>query len=335
MARFLARRLVLMLLTVIAISVISFFIIILPPGDFVDRLVQEANQYGENLEAHEIEDLRRIYGLDRSAVEQYFVWIGNILIRGDFGYSFGWDVPVSELIGQRLGLTSLLSVVTLLFVWVVAIPVGIYSAVRKYSLGDYVFTFLGFIGLAIPNFLLALVLLYISFRYFGQSVGGLFSPEFVNAPWSLARVADLISHLWIPVIVLGTAGTAEVIRKIRANLLDELHRPYVLTARAKGLDETHLLLKYPVRHSLNPFVSELNDLFVKIVSGETIVAVVLGLQTTGPLLLKALKEEDLYLASTLIMFLSFLAVLGTLLSDLLLMLLDPKIRRQAASQEMM
>ncbi len=335
MARFLARRLVLMLLTVIAISVISFFIIILPPGDFVDRLVQEANQYGENLEPHEIEDLRRIYGLNRSAVEQYFVWIGNILIRGDFGYSFGWDVPVSELIGQRLGLTSLLSVVTLLFVWVVAIPVGIYSAVRKYSLGDYVFTFLGFIGLAIPNFLLALVLLYISFRYFGQSVGGLFSPEFVNAPWSLARVADLISHLWIPVIVLGTAGTAEVIRKIRANLLDELHRPYVLTARAKGLDETHLLLKYPVRHSLNPFVSELNDLFVKIVSGETIVAVVLGLQTTGPLLLKALKEEDLYLASTLIMFLSFLAVLGTLLSDLLLMLLDPKIRRQAASQEMM
>ena len=335
MARFLARRLVLMLLTVVAISVISFFIIILPPGDFVDRLVQEANQYGENLEPHEIEDLRRNYGLDRSAVEQYFVWVRNILLRGDFGYSFGWDLPVSELIGQRLGLTALLSVVTLLFVWIVAIPVGIYAAVRKYSLGDYVFTFLGFIGLAIPNFLLALVLLYISFRYFGQSVGGLFSPEYVNAPWTLARFADLLSHLWIPVIVLGTAGTAEIIRKIRANLLDELHRPYVLTARAKGLGETHLLLKYPVHHSLNPFVSELNDLFVKIVSGETIVAVVLGLQTTGPLLLEALKEEDLYLASTLIMFLSFLAVLGTLVSDLLLMLLDPKIRRQAASQEMM
>ena len=335
MARFLARRLVLMLLTVIAISVISFFIIILPPGDFVDRLVQEANQYGENLEPHEIEDLRRNYGLDRSAVEQYFVWIRNILLRGDFGYSFGWDLPVSELIGQRLGLTAFLSVVTLLFVWIVAVPVGIYAAVQKYSLGDYVFTFLGFIGLAIPNFLLALVLLYISFRYFGQSVGGLFSPEYVNAPWTFARFADLLSHLWIPVIVLGTAGTAEIIRKIRANLLDELHRPYVLTARAKGLGETYLLLKYPVRHSLNPFVSELNDLFVKIISGETIVAVVLGLQTTGPLLLEALKEEDLYLASTLIMFLSFLAVLGTLFSDLLLMLLDPKIRRQAASREMM
>ena len=324
-----------MILTVFVITVISFFIIVLPPGDFVDRLVQEANQYGENFEPHEIEDLRRVYGLDRSALEQYFIWMRNIIFRGDFGYSFGWDLPVAELIGQRLGLTTLLSVVTLLFIWIVAIPIGIYSAVRKYSLGDYVFTFAGFIGLAVPNFLLALVLLYVSFRYFGQSVGGLFSPEYVEAPWSWGKVVDLFSHLWIPTVVLGTAGTAEVIRKIRANLLDELHRPYVLTARAKGLGETYLLLKYPVRHSLNPFVSDLNDLFVKIVSGETIVAVVLGLQTTGPLLLNALKAEDLYLAASLIMFLSFLAVLGTLFSDLLLMVLDPKIRRQTASQEMM
>ncbi len=324
-----------MLLTVFAITVISFFVIVLPPGDFVDRLVLEANQYGEVFEAHEIEDLRRQYGLDRSAVEQYLIWMRNILFRGDFGFSFGWDVPVSDLIGQRLGLTTLLSIVTLLFIWVVAIPIGIYSAVRKYSLGDYVATFVGFIGLAIPNFILALVLLYVSFRYFGQSVGGLFSPEYVNAPWSFDRVLDLLSHLWIPTIVLGTAGTAEVIRKIRANLLDELHRPYVLTARAKGLHETRLLLKYPVRHSLNPFVSDLNDLFVKIISGETIVAVVLGLQTTGPLLLQALKEEDMYLASSLIMFLSFLAVLGTLFSDLCLMALDPRIRRQAREGEMM
>ncbi len=324
-----------MVLTVISITVISFFIIVLPPGDFVDRLVLEANQYGENFEPHEIEDLRRIYGLDRSAVEQYFIWMENILLRGDFGYSFGWDLPVSQLIGQRLGLTTMLSIVTLLFIWVVAIPIGIYSAIRKYSLGDYVFTFLGFIGLAVPNFLLALVLLYVSFRYFGQSVGGLFSPEYVNAPWSVDRVLDLLSHLWIPTIVLGTAGTAEIIRKIRANLLDELHRPYVMTARVKGLTEARLLVKYPVRHSLNPFVSDLNDLFVKIISGETIVAVVLGLQTTGPLLLQALKEEDLYLASTLIMFLSFLAVLGTLFSDLLLMALDPRIRRQAREGEML
>ena len=324
-----------MMLTVFAITVISFFIIVLPPGDFVDRLVLEANQYGEVFEPHEIEDLRRLYGLDRSAVKQYLIWLGNIVFRGDFGYSFGWDVPVSDLIGQRLGLTTMLSIVTLMFIWIVAIPIGIYSAVRKYSLGDYVATFAGFIGLAIPNFLLALVLLYVSFRYFGQSVGGLFSPEYVNAPWSVDRVLDLLSHLWIPTIVLGTAGTAEVIRKVRANLLDELHRPYVLTARAKGLHETRLLIKYPVRHSLNPFVSDLNDLFVKIISGETIVAVVLGLQTTGPLLLQALKEEDMYLASTLIMFLSILAVLGTLFSDLCLMALDPRIRRQAREGEMM
>ena len=324
-----------MMLTVFAITVISFFIIVLPPGDFVDRLVLEANQYGEVFEPHEIEDLRRLYGLDRSAVKQYLIWLGNIVFRGDFGYSFGWDVPVSDLIGQRLGLTTMLSIVTLMFIWIVAIPIGIYSAVRKYSLGDYVATFAGFIGLAIPNFLLALVLLYVSFRYFGQSVGGLFSPEYVNAPWSIDRVLDLLSHLWIPTIVLGTAGTAEVIRKVRANLLDELHRPYVLTARAKGLHETRLLIKYPVRHSLNPFVSDLNDLFVKIISGETIVAVVLGLQTTGPLLLQALKEEDMYLASTLIMFLSILAVLGTLFSDLCLMALDPRIRRQAREGEMM
>lgn len=335
MVRFLFRRLSLMMLTVFAITVISFFIIVLPPGDFVDRLVLEANQYGENFEPHEIDDLRRQYGLDRSAVEQYVIWMKNILLRGDFGYSFGWDLPVSELIGQRLGLTTILSIITLLFIWVVAIPIGIYSAVRKYSLGDYVATFIGFIGLAIPNFLLALVLLYVSFRYLGQSVGGLFSPEYVNAPWSIDRVLDLLSHLWIPTIVLGTAGTAEVIRKIRANLLDELHRPYVLTARAKGIKERRLLIKYPVRHSLNPFVSDLNDLFVKIISGETIVAVVLGLQTTGPLLLQALKEEDLYLAATLIMFLSFLAVLGTLFSDLLLMALDPRIRRQAREGEML
>jgi peptide/nickel transport system permease protein len=335
MALFLLRRLSLMLLTIFAITVISFFIIVLPPGDFVDRLVLEANQYGEVFEQHEIDDLRRAYGLDRGAVEQYFIWIKNILFRGDFGFSFGWDVPVADLIGQRLGLTAFLSIVTLMFIWIVAIPIGIYSAVRKYSLGDYVATFVGFIGLAIPNFLLALVLLYVSFRYLGQSVGGLFSPEYANAEWSFARFIDLLSHLWIPTIVLGTAGTAEVIRKIRANLLDELHRPYVLTARAKGLQETRLLLKYPVRHSLNPFVSDLNDLFVKIISGETIVAVVLGLQTTGPLLLQALKEEDLYLAASLIMFLSFLAVLGTLFSDLLLMALDPRIRRQAREGELM
>ena len=332
---FLARRLALLAVTVVAITVVSFVIITLPPGDFVDRIALEAEQNGDPLPPSVVSDLRRFYGLDQSMTVQWWKWVSGMVVRGDFGFSFGWDLPVRDVIGQRLGLTAVLSIVTLMFIWIVAIPIGIYSAVRQYSLGDYVFTFLGFIGLAIPNFLLALVLLYVSFSVFGQSVGGLFSPEFVNAPWSWARVVDLLSHLWIPVIVLGTAGTAAVIRTIRANLLDELHKPYVLTARAKGLGERRLLIKYPVRHSLNPFVSGLNELFVTIVSGETIVAVVLGLQTVGPLLLGALLAEDMYLAATLIMFLSFLAVLGTLFSDLLLMALDPRIRRQVQRAEML
>ncbi|WMT88430.1 ABC transporter permease [Pelagibacterium sp. 26DY04] len=335
MAEFFLRRLVLMIFTVIAISIVSYAIIALPPGDYVDKVVADARKVGDVMTASEIDALRTQLGLDRSLPEQYLSWIWGIVTRGDFGRSFFWEVPVSEIIWQRLGMTTLLSVLTLVFIWVVAIPIGIYSAVKKYSLGDYVFTTAGFIGLAIPNFLLALILLYISFRYMGQSVGGLFSPEYVNAPWSLGKVLDLISHLWIPMVVLGTAGTASVIRTIRANLLDELHKPYVLTARAKGLEERRLTLKYPVRYSLNPFVSGLNDIFVTIISGETIVAVVLGLQTTGPLLLDALRGQDMYLAATLIMFLSFLAVLGTLFSDVLLMALDPRIRRQAREGEVL
>ncbi len=328
MLPFIGRRVLMVIPALIGISVVAFVIIALPPGDFVDRLVLEAMKQGDQLTDAEITALRAVYHLDRSLLEQYVRWAGNILIRGDLGTSFQWDMPVADLIGQRLGLTALLSTATLVFIWTVAIPVGIYSAVRKYSLGDYVATFFGFIGLAIPNFLLALVLLYVSFRYFGQSVGGLFSPEFVNAPWSLAKVLDLISHLWIPMIVLGTAGTASVIRIVRANLLDELHAPYYLAARAKGLLPGRALLKYPVRHAMNPFVSGLNEIFVTIVSGETIVAVVLGLQTTGPLLLNALKGQDMFLAATLIMFLSFLAVMGTLFSDIMLAWLDPRIRKQ-------
>lgn len=335
MLQFFIRRMVLMAFTVVAITIVSYVVIALPPGDYVDKVVLEARKVGDVMTPEEIDGLRRQYGLNRPLVEQYFSWIWGIVSRGDFGRSFYWEVPVSDLIWQRLGMTSLISILTLIFIWVMAIPIGIYSAVRKYSLGDYVFTVIGFIGLAIPNFLLALVLLYVSFKYLGQSVGGLFSPEYVTAPWSFAKVRDLISHLWIPMIVLGTAGTASVIRTIRANLLDELHKPYVLTARAKGLAEHWLTLKYPVRHSLNPFVSGLNEIFVTIVSGETIVAVVLGLQTTGPLLLNALRGQDMYLAATLIMFLSFLAVIGTLFSDLLLMALDPRIRSQARQGEML
>jgi peptide/nickel transport system permease protein len=235
-------------------------------------------------------------------------------------------MPVDDLIWERLALTLTLSLSSMFFIWAVAIPIGIFTAVRQYSAGDYLFTFIGFIGLATPNFLLALVLMYISFKYFGQSVGSLFSPEYLNAPWSMAKVLDLFSHLWIPVIVLGTAGTASMIRTLRANLLDELHQPYVTTARTKGLPETWLLMKYPLRHALNPFVSSLNTIFVNLVSGATIVAVVLSLQTTGPLLLDALRTEDMFLAGSAVMLLSTLAVFGTLFSDLLLAWLDPRIR---------
>lgn len=326
MAQYIIKRLLYMIPTVIGISIVSFLVINLPPGDFVDRLVSERQQSGETITAEEEAGFRAIYGLDQPLTAQYIKWASDIVLRGEFGYSFRWNRPVAELIWQRLSLTFFLSFTTLLFIWAVAIPIGIYSAVRKYSIGDYIVTFFGFIGLATPSFLIALVLLYISFKYFGQSVGGLFSPEYVDAPWSVEKFLDLLSHLWIPMIILGTAGTAGLIRTLRANLLDELRRPYVTTARTKGLPEYWLLIKYPLRHALNPFVSGLNDVFVGLVSGETIVAVVLSLQTTGPLLLDALRTQDMYLAGSFILMLSLLAVIGTLFSDLLLAWLDPRIR---------
>lgn len=326
MLQYILKRLLYMIPTLIAISVVSFAIINLPPGDFVDRIVAQRRTAGETVSLQEQQDLRAFYGLNKSVTEQYFTWITNILTRGDFGRSFRWNLPVSDLIWERMALTALLSLSSMLFIWVVAIPIGVFSAMRQYSLADYVVTFFGFIGLAVPNFLLALALMYLSFRYFGQSVGGLFSPAYVNAPWSLAKVGDLLSHLWIPMIVLGTAGTASLIRTLRANLLDELGRPYVTTARTKGLPEAWLVVKYPLRHALNPFVSSLNGIFVDLVSGSTIVAVVLSLQTTGPLLLDALRSEDMFLAGSFIMLLSALAVVGTLLSDILLAWLDPRIR---------
>ncbi|MBU6351850.1 MAG: ABC transporter permease [Chloroflexi bacterium] len=326
MVRYIVKRLLLMVPTLVAISIVSFTIINLPPGDFVDRIVAQRLTAGEAVTAQEAADLRAFYGLDRSVGEQYVVWVSNIFVRGDFGRSFRWDLPVRDLVWERMALTLLLSVSSLLFIWVVAIPIGIFSAVRRYSLGDYIATFLGFVGVSIPNFLLALVLMFISFRYFGQSVGGLFSPQYINAPWSLAKILDLLGHLWIPMIVLGTAGTASLVRTLRANLLDELSRPYVTTARTKGLPESWLIVKYPLRHALNPFVSDLNGIFVDLVSGSTIVAVVLSLQTTGPLLLDALRSEDMFLAGSFIMLMSMLAVVGTLFSDILLAWLDPRIR---------
>jgi peptide/nickel transport system permease protein len=323
---YIAKRFLYMIPTLIAISIVVFIVINLPPGDFVDRLVAERRGSGEVVTPEEAEGMREVYGLNRSLPEQYLRWITDILLHGDFGTSYRWRLPVNTLIWDRLALTFILSFASLFFIWLLAIPIGVFSAVRQYSAGDYLFTFIAFIGVAVPDFLIALVLMYVAFKYFGQSVGGLFSPSYINAPWDGAKVLDLLGHLWIPMLVLGMAGTASLIRTLRANLLDELHRPYVTAARARGLPERWLLIKYPLRHALNPFVSSLNDIFVNLVSGATIVSVVLSLQTTGPLLLEALESQDTFLAGGALLQLSVLALLGTLFSDILLSWLDPRIR---------
>ncbi|MGO1076498.1 ABC transporter permease [Inquilinus sp. CA228] len=326
MVSFIAHRLVHMVLTVAAISVMTFIIIQLPPGDFVTAMVSELNLQGTTIDPGAMAAMRARYGLDDPIYVQYWKWISNIILHGDFGYSLEWRRPVADLLWNRLGLTFVLAFVTLLFIWAVSFPIGVYTAVRRRTVGDYLATFIGVIGLAIPNFLFALVLMYVAFRYFGQGIGGLFSPEYENAPWSWGKVADLASHLVIPTIVLGTGGTAALIRILRANLIDELGKPYVTTARAYGLPERRLLLKYPVRIALNPFVSTVGWILPTLVSGATITAVVLNLPMTGPLLLRALIAQDMYLAGSFIMMLSVLTVIGTLLSDLLLAWLDPRIR---------
>jgi peptide/nickel transport system permease protein len=326
LARYILRRLLMMVPTLIGISLVAFAIIQLPPGDFLDSYVATLEQHGGQVSAAELAALRERYGLGEPFMVQYWKWISGILLRGDFGWSFEWQRPVAEVLGERVGLTFVVSLAALLFVYVVAFPIGIYSAVRQYSLGDYVFSFVGFLGLAVPNFLFALVLMYVALTVFDQSVGGLFSPEFAEAPWSLARVRDLLAHLWIPTIIVGTASTASLIRIMRANLLDELNRPYVETARAKGLPETRLLMRYPVRLAMNPFVSQLGWELPHLVSGAAIVSIVLNLPTTGPTLLLALKSQDMFLAGSTILILSALTVIGTLISDLLLAWLDPRIR---------
>ena len=328
MGAYILRRLLYMIPTLIIISMISFVIIQLPPGDYLTSLIAQLASSGESMEQAQVAALRERYGLEQPIWVQYWKWISNIVFRGDFGMSFEWNRPVSDMIWERLGLTFLISFVTLLFVWAVALPIGIYSAVRQYSLGDYVFTFLGFVGLAVPNFLLALLLMYFSFAVFGQSVGGLFSPQYVDAPWSGEKIFDLIGHLWIPVIVIGTSSMAALIRVMRANLLDELYKPYVVTGRAKGLPEWRLIIDYPVRVALNPFISTIGWILPSLVSGAVIVSVVLSLPTTGPMLLQSLLSQDMYLAGSIILLLSVLTVIGTLISDILLAWLDPRVRYQ-------
>jgi peptide/nickel transport system permease protein len=326
MGRYIVKRLIYMVPTLIGISLIAFLIIQLPPGDFVTSMVASMTDSGRNVDPEEIAQLREIYGFDDPFWLQYWKWVSGIIFRGDFGHSFEWNRPVTELIWERMGSTLALSLAALLFVWAVSLPIGIYSAMRRHSLGDYAFTFLGFIGLAIPNFILALGLMYISYRYFGQSVGGLFSPEFVEAPWSWDKFVDLMAHVWIPIVVIGTSGTAALIRILRANLSDELNKPYVVTAKAKGLPEYKAVLKYPVRIALNPFVSAIGWVLPELISGVTITAIVLNLPTAGPLLLRALISQDMYLAGSFILLMGVLTLIGMLVSDILLALLDPRIR---------
>ncbi|MET9246640.1 ABC transporter permease [Nonomuraea sp. NPDC003709] len=328
MLGYFGRRLVYVVVTLWAISIVTFVIINLPPGDYVSTLVANAQAGGEGLTPAEITNLRHRYGLDDPLLLQYWRWITAILLHGDFGQSFAWNQAVSTLIGERVALSAVLSISSLLMVWAIAFPIGIYSAVKQYSWGDYGFSFLGFIGMAVPEFMLALVLMYVGFRYFGQSVGGLFSPEFQDAAWNLGKVLDLLGHLWVPIVVIGVSGTAGMIRVTRANLLDELYRPYVHTARAKGLPEWKLLLKYPVRMSLSPFFSTVGWLLPGLIGGETIVSVVMSLPTGGPLLLNGVMNQDMYLVGSFIMILSTLTVIGTVLSDLALAWWDPRIRKR-------
>ncbi len=322
---YLLRRLGLALVTCICISVLTFVIIRLPPGDFVDAYIANLASSGSTVSMEQAEAMRRDYGLDQPVPVQYLRWMGRVL-QGDLGVSMVWHRPVTEVIGDRLWLTMVVSLAALFLTWTIALPIGIYSAVRQYSFGDYVFITLGFIGLAVPNFLLALILMYVGFRYLGMNVGGLFSAEYIQAPWSLARAWDLAKHLPLPAAVLALAGTAQLIRIMRANLLDELRKPYVVTARAKGLTERRTVLKYPVRAALNPFASSIAYLFPYLVSGSIIVSLVLGLPTVGPLLLQALVAQDMFLAGAIVLLLGVMTVAGTLVSDLLLMWIDPRIR---------
>ena len=314
-----------MIPTLIVISAMVFIIIQLPPGDYLSTYIAELESQGENVDPAKIEFLRQQYGLDKPMIEQYAIWVLGML-QGDFGYSFEYNLPVSDVVGDRLMLTFVVSFTTIIFIWLVSFPIGIYSAVYQYSVGDHVASFLGYIGLATPNFLLALILLYYANVYFGTSIGGLMDPSYIDQPWSWGKFVSVLEHLWIPVVVIGTSGTAGMIRRLRANLLDELRKQYVVTGRAKGLPPFKLLMKYPLRMSLNPFIADIGNILPQVVSGAAVVSVVLSLPTTGPMLLDALRSQDMYLAGSFLMFLAMLTVVGVFFSDLALAVLDPRIR---------
>jgi peptide/nickel transport system permease protein len=326
MLQYIIQRVLQFIPLLITISVLTFAIIELPPGDWLSMHILQLEQSGAKIAEEEIARLTKQYGLDKPLHMRYLLWIWNIIRHGNFGRSFQWNQPVSEVIQERLVLTIVMSLCTLLFVWAIAIPIGIYAATHQYSIVDYFLTFIGFIGMSVPSFLLALVLMYFAFAYLDISVTGLFSPEYADAPWSWAKVWDMFQRLWVPILVIGTSGTASLIRVMRGTLLDELRKQYVTTARAKGLTERRLLLKYPVRIAINPMISTIGWLLPGIVSGSAIVSIVLNLPTTGPVLLRALMYQDMYLAGSFVLMLSTLTIVGTLISDILLAAMDPRIR---------
>lgn len=328
MLEYLAKRSFLALITIFMISMISFIIIQLPPGDYVTTYVARLRDSGDQALIEQAESLRKLYGLDQPMIVQYFKWISQF-VRGDFGFSMLFNLPVTKVIGTRLWMTVIITLGAIMLTWIIALPIGIYSAVKQYSFGDYTATLIGFLGLAVPDFLLALVVMYAAFKFLGKNVGGLFSSvEMYLAPWSLAKVQDLLAHLWLPAIILGLSGTARLIRIMRNNLLDELSKPYVITARAKGVPEIKVILKYAVRVALNPFISTIGYILPQVVSGGIIVAIVLGLPTVGPTLYSALISQDMYLAGAIILMIGVMTVIGTLISDLLLVWADPRIRME-------
>lgn len=325
MLRYILWRFVVMIPTLFLISLLVFTIIELPPGDFFESYVNELRAMGEEADLAEIELLKARYGFDQPIYIRYAQWVGGFFV-GDFGYSFEFRLPVREVVGDRLWLTILLSMVTIIFTWLLAFPIGIYSATHQYSWGDYGLTFVGMIGIAVPNFMLALTMMYFANIWFGISIGGLMDREYLDQPMSWDKAASIAQHIWIPVLIIGTAGTAGMVRRLRANLLDELHKQYVVTARAKGLHPMKVLLKYPLRMALNFFISDIGSILPAIISGAEVTAIVLSLETTGPMLIRALQSQDMYLAGSFLMFLAFLTVIGVLVSDIALAILDPRIR---------
>jgi peptide/nickel transport system permease protein len=325
MTRYILQRLALLPLLMVIYSFVIFAIIQAPPGDFLTAYVATLSSSGSSISADQIAALRHQYGLDQPFAVQYALWMKN-LFHGDFGLSLEYQRPNADLIGEQIGLTIALALFSFVLTWLIAVPAGIYSATHPRSLGDHVLTVINYVGVAVPNFMLALVLMWIAFAYFDISITGLYSPEFVDAGWSFARVWDLLGHIWLPALVLGIAGTARLSRIMRANLLDELNKPYVVTARAKGMKEWRLVLRYPVRLAFNPLVSTIGWYLPALFSGSLIVATVMNLPNIGPLLLRALINQDMYLAGGILLIYSFLTIVGTLLSDVLLALIDPRIR---------